>query len=151
MVDTTKSKLSLRSFSVRWQDEDLTLKAPATIDFAKGLAVDKLAAKLAGGDLALSGRFTPRLDASVALNAVPMKTLTRFARNLAPEGTRSANAHLPGTLDAPKGKVARQGQGLRVIGMSGARAPADLDARATLRGKSATVNATLAAGSSAHL
>ncbi|HEY8948104.1 MAG TPA: translocation/assembly module TamB domain-containing protein [Rhizomicrobium sp.] len=151
VVDTGKNKLSLQSFSGRWQDEELTLKAPATVDFAKGLAVDKLAAKLAGGDLAISGRFTPKLDASVVLNDVPMKALTRFVPQLAPEGTLSANAQLTGTLDAPQGKIALQGRGLRAVGMSRATGSADLDAHATLHGKSATVNATLAAGNAAHL
>lgn len=152
VVDTAKSKITLQAFTGRWQDEDATLKAPATIDFANGLAVDKLAARLAGGDLTLSGRLTPKLDVSLALNDVPAKTLARFVPQLAGDGTVSANAQLTGTLEAPQGKVALQGRGLHVLGVSAkAVAPANLDARAVLHGQSATVNATLAAGSSAHL
>ncbi|MBS0277876.1 MAG: translocation/assembly module TamB domain-containing protein [Proteobacteria bacterium] len=152
VIDTAKQKIALQTFAGRWQDQTATLTAPATIAYAGGIAVDKLAANLSGGSLTLSGRLTPKLDAAIAIRDVPTDALQKFVPQLAAKGTISGTAHLTGTLEAPRGTLTVQARNLRASGVSQqAVAPADLDARATLQGDSMTLTATLAAGKSANL
>jgi translocation and assembly module TamB len=152
MIDTARQKLLLQKFTGLWQDQKAVLTAPATIDTANGIAVDKLAANISGGTLTLSGRLTPKLDASATIRDLPTDALQKFVPQLAAKGTISGTAKLTGTLGAPRGTVTVQAHGLRAAGISErAIASANLDAHATLHGDGMAVNATLAAGSSANL
>ena len=123
-----------------------------SVDFAKGVSVDRLVASVAGGELQLAGRLTPALAANASVHGVDAGVLKVFVPDIAIAGTLSATADLRGTLAAPQGPITLQGRGLRAKNYSSkAVAPADLDMRGTLHGRSATVNATLKAGPQVHL
>ncbi|HSM96209.1 MAG TPA: translocation/assembly module TamB domain-containing protein [Rhizomicrobium sp.] len=151
-LNAGRQTLILQQLNGDWHEQKLHLVSPATIDFAKGIAVDRFAAKLAGGDVTLSGRLTPVLSASFAAQAIPARALEPFAPQLPMDGSLSASAKISGTLDAPQGTFTLEGRGLSARGISSkAIAPANLDAHGTLHGKAFTLHATLAAGNSAHL
>jgi translocation and assembly module TamB len=151
-IDADKQKIALQKFTGHWQDQTATLISPATIDFAHGIAVDRLAANVSGGALTLSGRLTPKLDANIAIRDLPTDALRKFAPQLAAKGTISGTARLTGTMDAPQGNIAIEAHDLRANGVSQkAVAPTDLEAHATLHGDRMIVNAALTAGKSANL
>ena len=152
VLDMPKKRVTVTRLRADWRKQALVLQAPATIDFAQGLSVDRFSAQVAGGNLEASGRLTPKLAATVSVRGIDANAVQTFAPQLAAEGTLSANAKLAGTLDAPFGTIALQGHGLRVKSYSSkAIPPAELDLHAELHGRSATVNATLTAGTSAHV
>jgi translocation and assembly module TamB len=70
---------------------------------------------------------------------------------LSNEGAFSATAELSGTLANPEGTIGVQGRGLRPRRYPVGVMPASLDARAVLRGRSASVNAEIGSGSSLKL
>ena len=152
LLDLAKKRLTVSQLRADWRKQTLVLKAPATVDFAQGLAVDRFAAQLGGGELRISGRLTPKLDATVAAQGIGAGVLQTVLPEFVTEGTLAADARLSGTLDAPLGNFTLTGRGLRAKNYSSkALPPADLDVHGTLHGRSATVNATLSAGASVHL
>lgn len=152
VLDAPKQKVVLRKFNGEWRKQTIVLRAPAQIDFAKGISVDRLSVGMGGGDVQLSGRLTPKLAVSLSAQGIRADTLQAFVPDLVVDGTLSGTAKLTGTLEAPRGTIALQGRGLQMRDYSAnAVAPANLDLRGTLHGKTATVNASLTAGASVHL
>ncbi|MBS0273145.1 MAG: translocation/assembly module TamB domain-containing protein [Proteobacteria bacterium] len=152
VLDAPNRRVAVQKLNADWRKQVFTLRAPAVIDFANGVAVDRFVVSVGGGEAQLSGRLTPKLAASFSARGIQAQTLQAFVPQLSATGTLSASAQLSGTLDAPQGAIAVQGRDLRVSGYSTtAIAPANLDLRATLRGKAMSLNASLSAGSSAHL
>jgi translocation and assembly module TamB len=152
VLDMPKQRLGVQQLRADWRQQRLVLRAPANLDFAQGVSVDRLSAQLAGGELQVSGRFTPKLAATVSARGIDAQIVQVFAPHLAAAGTLSADATLSGTLDAPHGTFALQGHGLRAKAYSSkALPPAELDLRGELRGKEAAINATLSAGTTVHL
>ena len=152
VLDMPKQRVALEKISADWRKLPIVLKAPATIDFAGGVAVDRLALAVGGGDVQLSGRLTPKLAASLSAQGIRAETLEAFAPQLSVEGTLSATAKLSGTLEAPQGAITLQGRSLRLHDYSAnAIAPANLDLRGTLHGRAITLDASLTAGSSVRL
>ncbi|HLY04698.1 MAG TPA: translocation/assembly module TamB domain-containing protein [Rhizomicrobium sp.] len=151
VVDTVKRRLVLQRLDGRWREQSFALKAPASVDFARGIAVDNLAALAGGGDVQFSGRITPALAASLRVQNVQAGALEPFLPVRA-EGSLSGAAQLGGTLDAPRGSFALHGSGLRARDLTGdAVPPADLEAHGTLNGKTVALQATLTAGTLARL
>lgn len=152
VLDLPKSRATIQRFDARWREQTLTLRAPAAVDFAHGLSVDRFSATIAGGTLDLSGAVMPKLALKLSAQAIDVSALKAFLPQIDADGRLSATAQLSGTLDAPRGTVTLQGRGLRARNYSGtAIAPADVDAHATLQGATAALTATLTAGKSAHL
>ena len=142
----------VRSLSAEWRKQTLTLQQPMSVEFAKGLTVDRLLAHVAGGELQLVGRLTPVLAANASVRGVDAGVLRVFMPDIAVAGTLSATADLRGTLAAPQGSFMLQGRGLRAKNYSSkAVVPANLDVHGTLHGRSAALNAILAAGPQVHL
>ncbi len=152
VLDVPKQKIALQKFNGEWRKQTIVLRAPAQIDFAKGISVDHLSADVGGGDVQLSGSLTPELAVSLSAQGIRADTLQAFLPDLAAEGTLSGTAKLTGTLDAPQGAFTLQGHGLRISDYSAnAVAPANIDLHGVLHGKTGTVNASLTAGASVHL
>jgi translocation and assembly module TamB len=152
VVDVQKRRFVLQRFDARWREQTLALTAPATVDIARGISVNGLGAAVGGGELRLSGRMTPDLAASVSAHNIQANMIAKFMAAAPPEGTLSGAAQLSGTLDAPRGTFELRGSGLRVREYTGETiAPASLDARGTLHGRTFAVQATVTAGKSARL
>ena len=152
VMDAPQQSLSLERFDGTWRGLTAVLKQPAAIDFTNGIAVYHLVAGVAGGDIDISGRFTPTLAAAMSAHDISASALRLMFPQLPASGTLSATAQLTGTLGAPQGTVTVQGRGLSAQGVSAkAVAPANLDARGVLHAKSVTLDASLIAGNSAHL
>jgi translocation and assembly module TamB len=144
--------LALNQLKAHWRDETLGLAAPARLQFAAGLSLDRLALTAGGGTITVSGRIAPKFDIALSAQDIKAETVSLFLPRISVSGTLSATAKLQGTLAAPQGTVILRGRDLRnrVYAVSAATA-ADLDARAELHGGAATVNATMTAGKSAQL
>jgi translocation and assembly module TamB len=144
-LDTAKQRLALEQLTAQWHGQTAALAAPAAIDFAQGLKVDRIAVHVGGGEMRLSGQITPALNASATANGLNAKILEPFVATPL-EGTLSANATLNGTLDEPKGRVAIHAHNIvaraYLPGM-----PVNLDAQGSLHGKGAMLDARLSAGS----
>ena len=152
VLDASKRSLRLEQFDGAWRGLTAALKQPAAINFANGVAVDHLVAGVAGGDIDISGRLTPKLAATMSAHDISASALQPLFPQLPASGILSATAQLTGTLGAPLGTVTVQGRRLSAQGVSAkAVAPANLDARGVLHTKSVTLDASLIAGESAHL
>lgn len=152
VLDVPKRTVALQKFDGDWHKQTVVLRAPAQIDFANGVSVDRLSVSVGGGEAQLSGQLTPGLSASLSAQGIRADALQEFLPDLALAGTLSGTAKLTGTLEAPQGTLALQGRDLRMRDYSAnAMAPASIDLRSTLRGKTATVDASLTAGPSVHL
>ncbi|HKD22848.1 MAG TPA: translocation/assembly module TamB domain-containing protein [Rhizomicrobium sp.] len=152
LVDARKKRAMLSRAAAQWRKETFALRAPATIDFTQGISVDRLVASVGGGTLKVSGSVSPKLAATVSVTNLPAQTLTPFVSDIPLTGTVSADANLTGTADAPKGTVTIRARSLRAGAYSTRSvAPADLDVFGTLDGRTARVNARLAAGASARV
>jgi translocation and assembly module TamB len=152
VLDAPGRVLALRQLKADWRGETLATAAPARVRFVNGLSVEGLKLAVAGGTITLSGRITPTLDLALSAAGVQAEAISLFLPEFSASGTLSANAALSGTLASPRGVMTLHGRGLRnrVYAVTAAGA-SDLDVRAVLHGKAATVNATLTAGKSARL
>ncbi|HEY1615149.1 MAG TPA: translocation/assembly module TamB domain-containing protein [Rhizomicrobium sp.] len=151
-LDGKRRALRLARLDAASYGQTLVLTAPAQIDFANGLAVDRLSARLDQGTLLLAGRLAPSLAATLSVHGLSLDMLKPYLPDIEAQGTLSADADLTGTLSAPSGTVHVMGHGLAVRGISTrAIAPADLDARATLASGTAHLAATLVSGSASRL
>jgi translocation and assembly module TamB len=150
LVNMTAGNVTLQSLSGSWRGVELALKAPAIVDYADGLSIDGLAARLGGGDITASGQLMPNLQLRASAQGIALASLKSFLPSLG-EGTIAATADLTGTLAAPQGSVTLRGSGLRAAFSSRAVPPATLEARAQLVGGRATVTASLQAGNATNL
>lgn len=152
VLDVPGQAAVLRSLTVGWRKESLVLAAPAKVRFAPGVSIDGLRLAAAGGAIKLSGQIAPKLDVSVSAQDIRAEVISLFLPQVSISGTLSATADLNGALAAPHGLVTLRGRDLRnrVYAVTGA-STADVQARAVLDGKAATVDATLTAGKSARL
>jgi translocation and assembly module TamB len=151
-LDFPGRTLALRQMRANWHGESLTAAAPARIQFADGFSVDGLKLAVAGGTVTLSGSITPKLDIAMSAQSIRAEAVSLFLPQFSASGTLSGTAALNGTLASPQGVLTLRGRDLRnrVYAVTAA-AVADLDARAVLHGKAATVDATLTASKSARL
>lgn len=153
-------------------DERLRLLQPATLDFAEGLAVDRLRVALGRGTVVLNGRLRPRLDLEAAISDLPLETLRALAPalaadsapepapDLAPErasrpavtGTLNAQARLTGTPSAPVGTLSAEASGVRLtIGPGRGLAPAKLRLATSLNPTDTEIDLRAEAGESSNL
>jgi translocation and assembly module TamB len=149
-VDTAKKRAALSQLNVNYRGDAFRLTAPAHVDFANGLAVDRL--QLASGktSIQIAGRVTPKLAMALAVRNATPDLVRPFAPSLNADGVFSVQAKLTGSLAAPGGTVVFTGNGLKLRGESSVP-PANVMARATLRGQAMAINAKIGAGTSAAL
>ena len=141
--------VQLAALEAEWKGQTIRLLAPARISFGDGVAVDRLRIGLQQAVLDLAGRVTPALNLTASLRGVTPDLAKPFAPEVDAAGAISADAKLTGTPAAPAGTVRLTATGLRMrSGPARALPPANLTATAQLAGKSATVDARLAAGRS---
>ena len=151
MVDATKQRVALNSFSADYRGQTAKLDAPAHLDLSHGAAIDRLQLTAAGAGITLAGRAAPALDATLTVRNVTPQLIALAAPGLLDKGTFAADAHVTGTPAAPTGTLSLKGSGIVLHG-AGAGAPAaTVSADATLDGTSAAVKADVGAGKSLAL
>jgi len=152
VANIPKEQLTFSRYDVHVAGQTVSLLAPARFDLADGIAVNMLRVAAARSEVDVSGRITPRLDATIQLRNATGNLLRPFFPAMAIEGSVSGTAKLSGTLAAPQGTVVVDGKGLRA-GFSGSAAvpPVDLAATAVLHGTDATVHATVRSGTRIRL
>jgi translocation and assembly module TamB len=152
VLDTKAKALRLAALEFSAQGETARLLAPARLDFAHGIAIDRLRIGAKSAVLEVRGRFSPRLDATIALRNVTPALAGAFVPGFKGAGSLRLDARLEGTLAAPRGTVRVEGQGLAVeTGEGAALPPARIEATALLDGSSARLDARLTGGRSARL
>lgn len=155
-LNATAKILSLASLQGVWGRETLRLLAPARIEFAQGIAVDKLNLGFRQGGLLVAGRWGGAANGAgggtvlnVKLTNLPADILAQVAPAYAADGTISGEARLTGSPARPEGAIDLHASGVRLRSGNGRALPA---AAATinvaLAGTSARLNASLTAGRS---
>ena len=151
LLDAPTHKVALRSLSGTWRGTALTLRAPALFDYAGGLSVDRLTARLGNGEITASGRVLPVLAFTASARNIALDSFKSFLPRTAAQGTLSGTAALSGALAAPQGTLTLEGVGLRAAFSSSAVPPATARIRALLQGGRAALTARLDAGSTTSL
>ena len=148
-VNVPGKTVQLAALTADWKGEAVRLLAPARVSFGDGVAVDRLRIGLQTAVLEVAGRATPVLNLTATLRGVTPDLAKPFAPGMDAAGDISADAKLTGTAAAPSGTVRLTATGLRMrTGPARALPPANITANVQLAGKSATVDARLAAGRS---
>ena len=152
-ADTHKRAVVFSALQATWHERTLRLTAPATVDYANGIGIERLRAALGSATIELAGRLTPTLAATVSVSGVtPDLVPPDWLKPGTLEGTFSGTAKLTGTLSAPEGTFELAGSGVRLAGTSEHSMPATvLDAHGTLHADSVALDATLTGGSSLRL
>ena len=143
LLDSVASRLTLSALQIRAQGPPLRLTAPARLDYADGLTLDRLRLDLGPARLDLAGRLAPVLNVTGSLHALNLSSLRAFAPTPELQGTLSADATMRGTMARPEGVLRLSASGLRMIDIL---PPATLTATATLAGTTARLDAAAAAG-----
>jgi len=150
-LDVTHKQLTVATLTGAWRGVPLKLNAPAHIDFADGLAFDRIAATLGHGSLTASGRVMPQLALTAAARGIAVQDFQPFLPQQQLQGSFSADANLHGTIAAPTGQVSLSGRDLRSGFAGRAVPPTGIDAKVELMGDHAAVNVAVTAGNNAHL
>ncbi len=147
VLDVPAKSVRLNTLQVAAKGETARLLGPATVRFGGPVAVDRLRVGLQSAVLDVAGQLSPRLDATVTVRA-PASVAAIASPDLKLAGTIALDAKLTGTPALPGGTVRLDLAGLQMLtGTGRAVPPATLNATATLNGKSAQIDARLAAGS----
>ena len=150
-LDLPRQRILVSALQAKYRDETITLEQPFTLAFGPETAVDRVLLKLAAGQVSIAGSIAPRLALRASAQNVSPALLAPFVPELSNEGTFSATAELSGTLANPEGTIGVQGRDLRARRHTAGVMPASLDARASLRGRSASVSAEIGSGPSLKL
>ena len=148
-LDMPASRLAIASLHVTGRGQTVALLAPASLSFARGLAVDRLRLGVAGAVVQLAGRLSPTLDVTASVGHLPASLATLVSPGLGATGTLQADAHLTGTPARPDGIVRLTATRLHLRqGPASALPPANLTASATLAAGRASLAARLSVGAS---
>ncbi|KXV23296.1 translocation/assembly module TamB domain-containing protein, partial [Gluconobacter japonicus] len=152
LLNLPKKIVRIDRLTAMAKDEYIRLGGPANVSFGDVMGVDHLRATLAPKGVApatidVAGSIKPRLALTATVDRLTPAIAKPFAPDLAASGTISAKANLGGTLDAPTGTVSLTAHGLKMqTGPAASLPAAEILANIGLAGKTAKVNATLAAG-----
>ena len=122
-LDAPARRLTLRRLEGKVEDARLRLLAPAVLDLANGVAVDRLRLGLGGGSIEVAGRLTPRLALDATLERLSLDLARLIAPNLPLSGSLDARLQLEGRLQAPLGSVRAEVKGLRLTEGTGRALP----------------------------
>ena len=148
-LDVPGKTVQLAALTADWKGQAVRLLAPARVSFGGGVAVDRLRVGLQQAVLDVAGRVSPTLNLQATLRGVTPDLAKPFAPSVDAAGEISAEARLTGTTAAPSGTVRLTATGLRMrTGPARALPAANVTANVQLAGKSARVDARLAAGRS---
>ena len=149
-------RLDLESLEAQGLGETLRLVAPAQValDADGGIRLSNLALALGrGGRVQAAGRWGPeRADLTATVNALPLSMAARFAPDVRPEGTLSAEVRATGPVSEPEIRGTVQATGLKA-GADWARGlpVANLRGEGRLVGQNAQLRAELEAGAAGRL
>jgi translocation and assembly module TamB len=148
-LDVAASTLTVSSLQAGWKTETVRLLAPVRLNFADGVAIDRLRIGLRQAVLDVSGKVGNTLALTVQLRGLPADLAAIVAPDFAADGTLQADAQLAGTPAQPTGTVRLSGSGLRLRGGPGRALPAaNVTATAVLDRGAARLDAKMTAGSS---
>ncbi len=149
-LDVPGRSLALAALQADWKGESLRLLGPARVQFANGVAVDRLRLGLQQAVVELAGRLSPTLDLTAALRNVTADLARPFLPDMAAQGVLNAEARITGTASRPSGTVRVRATGLHLAsGPAAGLPPAEIAADATLAGRTAEIDAHLSAGRNA--
>ena len=141
--------LSLVRMEASWKDQVLNLLAPAKLNFADGVAMDRVRLGFRQAELAVSGKAGSTLDLTATLRNLPADIGAIVNPSFAADGTIAADAKITGTSARPEGTVKLTATGVRQRHGPGQALPAaDLTANAVLLGSSVRIDTKLTAGPS---
>jgi len=145
-LDLDADQLRLATGVVHYRGEELRLLAPAHLEFAHGLSIDRLQLGVRNAVLALDGQLLPALDVRASLRHLEPPLVNVFIPDLLDAGTIEAQMQLQGRLDAPTGDVTLTARGLRSASPDAAGIPPlDLNVNATLAVDTVSIDARLSA------
>jgi translocation and assembly module TamB len=141
--------LALARMEASWKQQVLRLLAPARINFADGVALERLRLGFRQAELTVSGTAGSKLDLTASLRDLPADIGAIVNPAFAADGTIAADARLTGTSARPEGTIKLTAKGVRQRQGPGQALPAaNLVANVVLRGTSAQVDTRLSAGPS---
>ena len=112
-LDIAAPRLALQRLEAQAADQTLRLLAPAIVDLADGVAVDRLRLGLGTGSIELAGRLVAPLDLNVKLSELPLGLAGLALPDFPLNGTLAGEVRLTGPLEALVGSVRLQAAGLR--------------------------------------
>jgi translocation and assembly module TamB len=151
LLDAPGHHLSLTALDGDLRGVTAHLAVPMRIDFARGLALDRLVLRLTGGEITAGGQLLPGLVFHAEAKNIALSAFRTFLPQAKLEGLLSAHATLTGTLAAPRGTIALEGRDLRSAGAGRNQPAASAEAQAVLHDGGASVTAALSAGKGVHL
>ena len=150
-VNATQRTVTIASLQAVWKQQTLRLLAPARIDLASGVSVDRVRLGVQQAVLEASGRISPTLDLTLRLQNLSPRLATAIDPSLAADGTIAADAKLTGPMAQPDGTIRLTVRDLRAATGPGRSLPAtNLTATVALKGTTARLDTNATAGPS-HL
>jgi translocation and assembly module TamB len=151
-LDLGSRELALERIEMRYHGQTLHLLAPARVNFADGLVINKLELGMQRAVVTLGGRLSPTLEARASVHHVDPALVNAFVPDTLLQGTLDADAHLEGKASAPSGLITVSVAGVRLANTAARDLHAlDLHASARLAGDSVKLDAHLKAGDSSQL
>jgi hypothetical protein len=151
-LDIAAHRLALQRLEAQAADQTLRLLAPAVLDLADGVAVDRLRLGLGTGSIELAGRLVPPLDLNAKLSQLPLELASLAAPDLPLTGTLAGEVRLSGPLEALVGSVRLEAAGLRPTrGAGRGLPPAEVKVAATLGPSATQIDASAQAGTNTQL
>jgi translocation and assembly module TamB len=152
VLNTTGHQLQLTSLEAKYHGQTVKLLSPTTISFAGGLAIRQLKLGAQEAVLEVDGRVSPELDVRASLKQLKPDLVNAFVPKLLASGTIAADAQIQGSTSAPTGKLHLEALGMRSANDVALGLPAaDLRADAQLMQSTASIDASLKAGSTSNL
>lgn len=147
VLDLDDRSANVTALSASWRNIDTRLLGPTSIATQPGITVRHLVLGLNGGRIALDGRLTPQLAATLDVQNLPADTARYFAPSINATGLLSATATVTGPRTAPAGKLTLTARSLKLHeGEAAALPPADINASANFTSQNATIDAHMTAG-----
>ena len=141
-LDAVAQRLNVIDLQATWQNERITLQAPAQVSFADGVTVNRALFGLRQATLEVAGRASPALDLRATLRGLPLALADDLVPGLGADGTVNGEARLTGTPARPAGTLRLTATGLRLrTGPAAAFPAATASATATLAGANVRIDA----------
>ncbi len=147
VVNLNARSANVSALTAAWHGLNATLQGPVAIATQPGFSVRHLALGLNGGVIRLDGALTPRLDATAAVQSLPLGLASLFAPSDNASGTISATAAVAGTVANPQGSFSLNADAVRLhSGPAAALAPATLASHGSFANHAAHLTAQLTVG-----
>jgi translocation and assembly module TamB len=152
ILNLDQQQVSLDKALFNYRGQELSLLAPARIEFGNGLAVNLLKLGAQRAQLELQGQVTPELNLRASVRQVSPPLVNAFFPNLLSGGAIEAHAEVHGSTSAPLGDVEVNATNILFADDVALGLPAanfHLDAQ--LHGNTANIDARLDAGTASAL